>query len=383
MSNIFEQVANVTINIQHAVTDTTANEKILIIGALPKVAPSTAPAKVGYYKSLAEVESAGWVSESETAANIDPIGKAAAIVFSQNPRPEGIWIAPIQTTTTEGTTTAEYASETIARAEEFTEDWYVCCPVGVTNADLALLSAYVEERDKMLIYNESAFFGAGASNTDAPAITAERVRTAGIFCKETSTQETANIPLENLYGMNVAFAVNWLDYISGSETAAYKEMTGVKPATLTAAERNSLASKNVNYFSTIGSRNVTMVGKVLGDEWMDIIRFRDWLKKLIQVRVAEVFTSVPKVPYTDDGITLIHNALEECLKSGQENGGIAQTEFTDDERELPGYTINVPKASSIPATVKQTRNLTGIVWTARLVGAIHMVTLTGTLTYTT
>ena len=124
-----------------------------------------------------------------------------------------------------------------------------------------------------------------------------------------------------------------------------------------------------------------MLGKALGGEWLDVLRFRDWLKTAIQVAIAEVFISMPKVPFTDGGITLIHNALESVLKEGVESGGIAPTSYDANGNEVASYSISVPRATDISAATMATRKLSGITWSAITSSAIHLVRLNGTLTY--
>lgn len=391
-ANVFDQIATVTVGIQTAVTSEASFDKILIIGPLPKVAPAKAPDKVGYYTNISEVTAAGWVASSTTASEIDPVGAAALAAFSQDPKPEGIYIAPIQTVTTgtgdDAVTTAESAAQTMERALE-TSGWYVVCPAGVsdevaqgaTTSDLDVLAAFVETQEKMMIYNEAKFFGAGTNGADKPSIGTTYARTAGVYCKETSDQAIADVPAVNRYGMNAAFAAAWLAYQSGSETAAYKVLKTVAVAKLSGTERNALENANINFFQKVGNRNVTMFGKVLADEWMDIIRFRDWLKNDMQVRIVNLFLINPKIPFTDAGIALVRNAVFCSLKAGETNGGIARSEYNADGDEIPGFEINVPLAVDIPDSDKQARVLNGITWKARLAGAIHVAHITGTLAY--
>ncbi len=248
-------------------------------------------------------------------------------------------------------------------------------------ADLALLAAYIDTQDKLMVYNEEAFFAAGTGNTDEAMITAKTARVFGVFCKTVSNEPVSSIPAENHYGMNVAFTIAWLAHKTGSETAAYKTLIGVTPASLTQAEIDSLEDHCINYVSKVGSRTVTMLGKALGGEWLDVLRFRDWLKTAIQVAIAEVFISMPKVPFTDGGITLIHNALESVLKEGVESGGIAPTSYDANGNEVASYSISVPRATDISAATMATRKLSGITWSAITSSAIHLVRLNGTLTY--
>ena len=102
-------------------------------------------------------------------------------------------------------------------------------------------------------------------------------------------------------------------------------------------EMKALADKSLNYFITVGNKNLSMNGKVIGNEWADIIRFRDWLKNDMQLRVVNLFVTRPKVPYTYAGISLVQNQMIASLKSGQDAGGIAESEFDEDGTEIPGY----------------------------------------------
>ncbi len=452
MANSYDQIATVSISIEQVIVDTASFDNILIVGPLPAVAPSTAPAKIAAYSSLEEVTDAGWVATGDSA---DPVGIAARIAFSQDPAPAKIYIAPIQTTTVttysitlgsttftatvdsdnkitaltsgstvytwnstdsayengttklynDGTTasgssnalistqyttltsgvtsssstTAEYAVTTVQRAIS-ESGWYVLCPVGISDSELVTCAEYIETQERMMLYAETAFFGAGTDGANARKITTDYLRTGGIYARTSSDQSDDYLPTANNY-IHVAFAVAWLANESGSETAAFKVLSGVNPASLTTAESTALANACLSYFTTVGSKNITMIGKVLGDEWLDIIRFRDWLKNDMQVRVCNVFVQRSKVPFTDDGIALIQNAMEASLKAGQEAGGIADDEYDEEGNENRGYVTEVPLASELDDSEKASRQLTGCKFTARLTGAIHFAALTGTLAY--
>ncbi len=112
----------------------------------------------------------------------------------------------------------------------------------------------------------------------------------------------------------------------------------------------ALADANLDYFITVGNKNITMNGKVVAGEWADVIRFRDWLKNDMQVRVVNLFVTRPKVPYTDSGIGLVQNQMLASLKAGQDVGGIAEEEFDEDGNSIPGYTTSVPLAASLSAS---------------------------------
>ena len=82
----------------------------------------------------------------------------------------------------------------------------------------------------------------------------------------------------------------------------------------------------------------------LSGEWIDVIRFRDWLKADMQTRVFQVLKSNRKVPFTDSGIGLVEGAMERSLKEGQDIGGYR---ILRRPRENPGscQTVIIPPGS--------------------------------------
>ena len=87
------------------------------------------------------------------------------------------------------------------------------------------------------------------------------------------------------------------------------------------------------------------------------------------------------MPYTAAGIQMVKAALKSVLDLGVSRGGIAPEESDGDGGVIPSYTITVPQISSISATVKATRMLSDVSFTARLAGAINNITLKGVLSY--
>lgn len=167
----------------------------------------------------------------------------------------------------------------------------------------------------------------------------------------------------------------------GGETWANKQLNGVTTDDLTQAEINAITAKNGNCFVAVRNISVTQNGKVAGGEWIDVIRFRDWLKEEMQTDLFSMLINRDKLPFTDQGIALVESTMNKVLALGQKRGGIAQTEYDDDGNENLGYTISVPLASSISANNKAQRVLQDCKFTARLAGAIHAIEIYGNLTY--
>ena len=280
----------------------------------------------------------------------------------------------------------ETPATTIARA--LTQSgWYVLCTAGVDPAKYEEIAAYIEAQNKMFIYTElDCFPKAGTARAEGedlvqPSVGNVYFRTVGVYGRESTDQADEDIPAANRY-LNVAFAAKWLHYSSGSETSAFKALSSVYPSQLSTTEMKALEEKNLCYFITVGNKNITMKGITVGGEWADIIRFRDWLKNDMQLRVVNLFVTNPKIPYTDNGIALVQNQMIASLKAGQDAGGIAESEFDEDGTEIPGFQTSVPLASSLTASERASRKLTKCKFKARLAGAIHFAEIKGSLTYT-
>jgi len=273
----------------------------------------------------------------------------------------------------------ESAILTVQRALA-TAGWYVLCPAGVEPDQYEALAAYIETQKKMFVYTENEFFGVGPEGTNDSYVGDVYFRSFGIYGKEKSAQAIDDMPEANKY-MNVAWAIKWLNYPSGSETAAFKSLASVYPSELTTTEMNLLKNAALNFFVKVGSKNITMNGMTRGGEWCDVIRFRDWLQNDMQLRVVNLFVVNPKVPYTDNGIALVQNQMIASLKSGQSAGGIAEDEFDADGNRIPGFVTSVPLAASLTASEKASRKLTKCTFKARLAGAIHFAEIKGSLTY--
>lgn len=95
MTNRLSDIVNVKIDIAAPAIDSASFDNLLIVGPSPAVKPSKPLPAVGVYTDLTEVTDAGYVATGDYA---DPVGIAARIAFSQNPKPAKIYIAAQQIT---------------------------------------------------------------------------------------------------------------------------------------------------------------------------------------------------------------------------------------------------------------------------------------------
>ena len=358
MSNL-DRIVNITIELQTVVSSGASFDNILIVGPAPKtpLEEVTIP-DVGVYTSLSAVNEMGWVSEGDSA---DPVGIAARIAFSQSVKPQKIYIAVQKTT--EGST-LEAPTATLSRAES-ENGWYVALAAGIPEEDLEDMAEWTEAREKMFGY-------AYADPADNP-VTNTYYRTFGICYGDDAG---SGDPYKH-----VAMAVRFLSYDAGSETWVNKSLASVSVSKFTDTEIDTIDKDPASYYIQVGDTGLVQGGKVRAGEWIDVIRFRDWLKNDMQLRILNLLVKRPNVPYTDKGIGLVRNQMIASLKEGTRQGGIAEDQYNSDDELIPGFTTSVPLAADLSDTQRKSRILEDCTFSAILAGAIHVVNVNGSLVY--
>ena len=108
-------------------------------------------------------------------------------------------------------------------------------------------------------------------------------------------------------------------------------LSGVETDALTESEYNELTKNNVNTYETIHNVNLTQNGVVSSGEYIDIIRDSCSLYDELMANLLGVLVN-NKIPYTDDGIMTITEAIAKTLDEDVNNGFIAKTETNSDGR---------------------------------------------------
>ena len=296
----------------------------------------------------------------------DPVGVAARIAFSQSPKPDGLYIAVQQMDSDE----LEPAARTAERALSVS-GWYVLCTAGVQESEYQDIAGLIESYNKMFIYT---YVG------DNDPVGDIFYRTAGYYGRVYSTQNASDVPAENSH-VGLAVAAKCLQYEPGSETWAYKTLAGVQAASLSSNVINKLKEANVNWYDTVGKDKITALGKVKAGEWIDVIRLRDWIQADMQTNILNLLKTNKKIPFTSSGIARVENVMSATLQRAQRNGGVCPDEYDSDGNQIPGYTVMVPAVSEITAAMKAARTLSDCKFEAFLAGAIHIVKIFGSLTY--
>ena len=169
----------------------------------------------------------------------------------------------------------------------------------------------------------------------------------------------------------------------GTITWSHKQLGGVAvsadPSTgssLTSTQINYVNDRNGNFVYKVGGVSIVRTGKVVGGEWIDVIRSRDFLVAKLSEAYQNKLINAPKVGFTDSGINSLKGVCESTLSRYQST----PTEVNILE-EVDAFTTNFPRAVDVSFADKSNRHLAAS-FKAYLAGAIHATSITGTLTLT-
>ena len=158
-------------------------------------------------------------------------------------------------------------------------------------------------------------------------------------------------------------------YEPGTSTWAYKTLNGVTPDTLLASQETALKGKNCNYYMTVGGVSITQEGKVASGEYIDIIIGTDWIEARLRESVYSALENNRKIPYDDTGIAMIEGLVKGVLNEAASKGIL----------QADSIAVTVPKYADIPQADKLARKLPDVKFSALYQGAIHSVTINGTI----
>ncbi len=373
-NNPLDDIVKCNIEISSPASSDATFDSILVVVARPSDTGEKEMKKVTAISKADELLEYGFTVEDTAYA-------AATVAFSQNPAPDELYICVRKTekpgSSAEGTAGGSYEDirTTLARAAEEAGFYGIHITEFENNKeDLENTIAWTEANEKLFCFEYQDYEGFPLKNTSY-------YRSFGMYSGDADGYSAdEDQPGENKYAA-LAWMAKCFGYDPGTETWHLKELATIVPSALSTDQKKGLEQNCISSFLRYGGCNVTIGGKTLAGEWIDVIRFRDWLKNEMQVNVFNALKVNRKVPFTDDGIGLIEGKMRETLLRGQSVGGIAPTQYDDNDNPIPGFTVTVPRASSLTEAERKSRKLTGCKYTARLAGAIHAVEIEGFLTF--
>lgn len=249
-------------------------------------------------------------------------------------------------------------------------DFYAVAIDGTSEAEIKSVSDYInglgDANPKLFFYRTQDSDVAAPGDADIMSVlsAASALRTVGWYTTEGSQIDAAILGscLPELPG-----GVNW----------GWRNLNNVTGDSYTDTVRNRLLSyfegttpKLGNVYSPIASVNVSQWGITAGKEWVDTVRGSDWVSARIAERVAALLIKSDKVPFTDEGLTMIYGEIKGQLDLAVSQGFLSAN---------PPPSVEVPLAANISDADKQARHLRGVTFRGIIQGAINSSEFLGEL----
>lgn len=261
-------------------------------------------------------------------------------------------------------------SETIAEAmtavSNENNDWYAAALTSRTLADQEALAAYVQTLRKI---GGTASDDAEMKNPTSTDDLAYNLNNSNYSRTFTAYNEQAEVATEKRY-IDCAWLGRVLPALPGSITWKFKTLAGQVASKLTGTERTALRNKNSNYYNEVGGVDIMEEGWMADGSFIDEIRGVDWIHARMQEAIFARLVNLPKIPYTNAGISIILTEMRAVLTRA-ENQGIL----------VPGEsTVSAPDVRDIAFNDRASRVLPDLKFTGILQGAVHEIKINGVVT---
>lgn len=242
-------------------------------------------------------------------------------------------------------------------------DYYAVMSTSRGVPEIVALAPQIEAERKLLCIATQDYDIPTAVTTDIASVLqlANRFRTALIYNRAGS----------GIYDFaDGAFLGKNLPSLPGSETWKFKTLVGITSDGLSDSEFTFIKNKNANYYTVFAGIAITGEGKVAKGDFIDTVRFIDFVHARMQERIFARLAAVKKVPFTDLGVAIIENEVRGVLALGVSQGGFAAD---------PAPTVTVPLVKNVSLVDKSNRFLPDVKFSATLAGAIHSMRIDGTV----
>lgn len=252
--------------------------------------------------------------------------------------------------------------DTITAVQNANDTWFALAIESHLEDDVLAVAGVIEAKKKI--------FGTSSADVDVKG-----TGTTDVFSQLKALSYQRTFGLWSADADTMFPECSWIGYQlqeqPGSNTWAYKTLSGVTVSKLSDTEAKNIQDKNGNTYETVGGLNTTVGGKMFGGEWIDVMVFVDWLEQRMKERLWFRMANSKKIPYTSAGAAIIEAEIRAQLNDGIRAGGLA---------ESPAPVVTVPDVLSVSANLRAQRIFEGITFEARLAGAIHFVKIRGTVT---
>lgn len=304
-------------------------------------------------------------------ASTDEPYKVAAAYFSQTPAPAEFYVGQV-----DGDALEAYADALDAMTVINPEFYCVTVEAAArdTIADIGAIAAWTEANERIFfnVSNDILCLDVGDTSDIMSALqTLGYDRTVTFYSAQAGEYIDAG-----------AFAILATTSYRGTntlKTLKFKDVKGVSAQSIDPAGLQSIKAKNGNVLYETASIRMVDAGRTASGSWIDEVVGTDALTEEIRVRVFGLLSRVStKIPYNEKGMGLLEAEVAGALEQYVRNGFL--TSRVDLEGDLlPAYSIWHTAVILASTADKSARIAPDIEFEARLAGAIHEITIAGTL----
>jgi len=169
----------------------------------------------------------------------------------------------------------------------------------------------------------------------------------------------------------------------GSWTAAYKTVAGATPDLFTSTQLVNLDAKRASYYKREAGRAFMWEGKVgsLTYGFWDVVVSLDFVLDLIQKRAFALFLSLPKLPYTDEGIAMMRGTILGAIDLAASDTHQIVARGTPGDPNDPQPSVVFPRVKDIDPSVRALRIIPPGDVSFRLQAAGHTVDVNVTVLF--
>lgn len=161
----------------------------------------------------------------------------------------------------------------------------------------------------------------------------------------------------------------------GSTTWKFRNLVGITPDLLTVNELRGITSNYAIAYVEVAGQGETSEGTSLSGEYIDTLHGVLWVKTEMQNRLERLLQSNNKIPYEQSGINMIQGVAITVLEQAWEQGIV----LTNEANGKGDYNVTATPRSAQSANDLSKRHYGGLSFTYHASGAIHTITVHGTV----
>ena len=323
-----------------------------------------------------------------TVSTVDGSGAVTGVTIKT--RGTGYSVADEQATTTNSahgagckvnvTAVGETPVQAITACRLINFDWYAFTYLGAAKQDHEDLALWVQSAAPSSYYfgytSDSDVF-AGTAGNILLYLQGQSYGRSEMWCDLGVNPYIAVAAMGMSMGLNTGLA-------NSSFTQAFKTLVGISTANLTPTQINNIDEANGNCYISYGNfYNWARWGKSSSGLFFDTILQTDMLANQLQLNIADLLNSSPKIPLTDPGVTSEIHVCNQACENLRTIGFIAPSGIYDGTASIlnlnpgdpipRGYLAQAPKVSSMSKADRSARKSPPIYIVIIEAGAVHSV----------